>query len=272
MNIVECLGCKKPVDTDRDDIERQVGFRGTYLLVKCPECKQELIIRPGPGDDACEQGRLPETAAERARALFADAGLAFPTIPEELAVKLKEQDRWLFSTRKLKMSPYNLQYYVDESDGVNRVRGIDQFTTLEHEDDESHSAPGSDYAVLCHSGHGVNSYAIQYYLVRGSLRMFLHLGWGGVYMDDDAEAVKIQECFSLADQIVQATMTAGKLAAGERLTIVGSDFYGSYWSAPGRGRQERSEDDKSPAQVLTEVIDWLKTPPPNQPLQQTGPA
>lgn len=50
------------------------------------------------------------------------------------------------------MSPYNLQYYVEEMDQADAT-----------------------YVVLAHSGHGTNSYAIQYYLVSGPLRLFLHL-------------------------------------------------------------------------------------------------
>jgi hypothetical protein len=187
------------------------------------------------------------TDIEKARHIFQEAGLAFPTIPREFAAGLKEQGKWLFSTRELKMSPYNLQHYVHEGDG-----GL------------------AEYVVLGHSGHGTNSYAIQYYLVSGPLRMFLHLGWGGVYMDADAAASKIRECFSLADQIVPAATTVGKLAAGERLTIVGSDFYGSYWSAPGQSRQKERGGSRGPAEVLTEVLHWLKSSAPNQPLQQTG--
>jgi hypothetical protein len=170
--------------------------------------------------------------------------LAFPTIPEELAVKLKKQDEWLFSTRKLEISPYDLKYYVDESD----------------------SAPVGDYAVLCHSGHGANSYAIQYYLVRGPLRMFLHIGYGSVYMNANRAVAMVGECFSLADRIVQAAKASRKLAAGDRLTIVGSDFYGSYWSAPGGERQPGWLP-----LVLAEVIEWLKNPPSDELLQQTGP-
>jgi hypothetical protein len=180
------------------------------------------------------------TDVEKARQLFQEAGLPFPTIPKELSAGLKKQSKWLFSTRELKMSPYNLQHYVVEGEGV----------------------PG-EYAILCHSGHGVNSYAIQYYLVYGPLRMFLHLGYGGVYMDADAAASKIRECFSLADEIVPAAMMVGKLGAGERLTIVGSDFYGSYWAAPGQSRQKERTGSKGPAEVLTEVFHWLKSPPPN---------
>lgn len=88
---------------------------------------------------------------EKARHLFQDPGLTFPNIPEELAARLKERSEWVFSTRKIVMSPYNLQHYPTESE----------------------EAQVEDYLVLAHSGQGVNSYAIQYYLVQGSLRMFL---------------------------------------------------------------------------------------------------
>jgi len=175
---------------------------------------------------------------EKARHLFQEAGLTFPTIPDRVAAGLKEQGNWLFSSRELKMSPYNLQHYVDESDG-----------------------PG-EYAILSHSGHGVNSYAIQYYLVSGPLRMFLHLGWGGVYMDADAAASNVRECFSLADEVVSAA-TLGRLRAGDQLLIVASDFYGSYWSAPGQSRQKEKSGSKGPAEVLDEALHWLKGSPPN---------
>jgi hypothetical protein len=184
------------------------------------------------------------TDFEKARKIFQEAGLAFPTVPGELAAGVKERGKWLFSTRELKMSPYNLQYYVQEGD----------------------AAPAA-YVLLGHSGHGANSYAIQYYLVSGSLRLLLHLEWGGVFMDADAAAAKIRDCFSLADQIVPVAMTSEKIAAGEALTIVGSDFYGSYWSAPGQSRQKGRRSDRGPAEILAEVLHWLKNPPPNKSLQ-----
>jgi hypothetical protein len=196
------------------------------------------------------------TDIEKARQLFLDSGLGFPTIPEGLAAQLKEQGNrrlpmrndipdlyapsWLFSTREIEMSPYNLQHYVNE---VERTQV-------------------KDYAVLSHSGHGVNSYAIQYYLVQGPLRMFLHLGWGGVYMDAKAAAAKIRDCFSIADQVVTAAQEVGRFQAGERLTVVGSDFYGSYWLPPGGSRQRKDAGRKEPMHVkpleaLTEALGWL---------------
>jgi hypothetical protein len=198
---------------------------------------------------ALAEGGVLMDALEKARDLFQEAGLAFPKVPEQLAAGLKERGEWLFSTRELKTSPYNLQHYVQESE----------------------QAPAA-YVVLSHSGHGANSYAIQYYLVSGPLRLFLHLGWGGVYMDAEAATSKIRECFSLADEIVPAAMTSGRFAPGERLTIVGSDFYGSYWSAPGQSRQRERRGDRGPSEVLTEVLHWLNNPPPNQALQHTGEA
>jgi hypothetical protein len=178
---------------------------------------------------------------EKARRLFREAALRFPTIPKLLAASMKEQCNWCFSTRELKVSPYNLQHYVQESD-----------TAIE------------DYAVLCHTAHAVNSCAIQYYLVYGPLRMFLHLGWGGTYIDARAATSNIRICFSLADKIVPvATMAAEKLTTCERLTIVASNFYGSYWFASGQARHKVKASSKSPVALMTEVLHWLESCSPH---------
>jgi hypothetical protein len=183
------------------------------------------------------------TGIDKARDLFSSAGLAFPTLPEELAMKLKERDEWVFSTQPIRMWPYELDRYVHQSQR-RQIR---------------------DYALLSHSGHGINSYAIQYYLVHGPLRMFLHLGWGGVYIDQKEEAVKIRACFLKADEVVKAMVqSAAGFHAGEHLTVVGSDFYGSYWIPPGAGAQKReihtNTEVESPLAALTEVFDWLASP------------
>jgi hypothetical protein len=217
---------------------------------------------------------------EKARHLFQKAGLAFPSIPEKLAVRLKEKGEWLFSTRKPQMSPYNLQYYVGECDGSVLMQCgpvlYERKTTARRV---------ADYALLCHSGHGINSYALQYYLVYGRLALFLHLGWGGVYMDAAESARQIRDCFALADAIVPTVQLSQQLPTCGRLTIVGSDFYGSYWALPGENRLAKEykarqhtlpygmrgdEPYKRPVEVLTDVLHWLKGPRPSQPLQQTS--
>lgn len=157
-------------------------------------------------------------------------------------MQLKERRPWVFSTRPMDVSPYDLGHYVDE---VERTQV-------------------KDYSVLSHSGHGVNSYAIQYYLVQGFLRMFLHLGWGGVYMDATKDAAAIRDCFSIADQVVRAAQSVGNFQAAHHLTIVGSDFYGSYWSPPGKSRRGKyggreGSLDVNPLMVLTEALGFLKS-------------
>ncbi|MEO8457335.1 MAG: hypothetical protein ABI559_05930 [Chloroflexota bacterium] len=180
------------------------------------------------------------SAIERARELFSGAGLAFPSIPDELADRLVEKGEWLFSTREIELGlpdflhPYFLRKYVEESASGNV----------------------EDYAVLAHGGHGVNSYAIQYYLVFGRLRLFLHLGWGGVYMDAQAAREQIRVCFAQADKIFQVVPRAS-LTDLETLTIVGSDFYGSYWQINGQPVPDEDHSHERPYDVFDEALRWV---------------
>jgi len=139
---------------------------------------------------------------EKARHVFEKAGLAFPTIPEKLAEQLKEQSKWVFSTWPIDVWPYDLHYYVEEAE----------------------KSEVNDYAVLAYAGHGANSWAIHYYLVQDSLRMFLQLGWGGVYSNKDEDAALIRNCFSLADKIASVAKSVGPFQAGNHLTVVVSNF------------------------------------------------
>lgn len=159
------------------------------------------VAPPVPGD------------AAHARALFEGAGLGFPAIPTDLANRLREHRPWVYATRPLGVSPYDIRAYVDEATR-QRVQ---------------------PYAVLAHAGHGVNSYAIHYYLVIEGLRMFVRVGWGGSYMDDDIAAANVREAFALADQVLAAAQAVapGNLAPGEALTLAATTSYGSGWWPPG---------------------------------------
>ncbi|WP_395746162.1 hypothetical protein [Prosthecobacter sp.] len=181
------------------------------------------------------EGDAPLTGLEKARATFYRAGLAFPQVPEELAAALEEKERWVFSTREVTMWEYDVDRYVEE-----------RVSTL---------AP---FALLAHSGHGINSYAIQYYLFFGPLRLFLHLAFGGIYSNEEEDAANIRECFALADEIVAASAVLGDLPAGDHLTIVCTDFYGSDWARPGRLLRRYWPHRPHAAEVLTEVLTWLR--------------
>jgi hypothetical protein len=89
----------------------------------------------------------------QARAVFSKAELAFPAIPKDLAARLVEREPWVFSTRPLPAWTYEIDRFVDEA----------------------RSGVVDDYAVLAHAGHGANSYALHYYVVRGPLALFLQL-------------------------------------------------------------------------------------------------
>jgi hypothetical protein len=54
-------------------------------------------------------------------------------------------------------------------------------------------------------------------------------------MDAKQTAANIRECFSLADEVIPVLNTNQRLRLTDPPLIVCSDFYGSYWSAPGRG-------------------------------------
>jgi len=84
-----------------------------------------------------------------------------------------------------------------------------------------------DYAAICHAGHGVNSYGINFHLVYRQLAIVMQCGWGGVYMDNDAAAVRLADRWRQIEALVEST------APGEdRLMVVFSDFRGI--SARGR--------------------------------------
>ncbi len=179
-------------------------------------------------------GGVPRALVD-ARELFQEAGLGFPTIPRQLASLWKKHDDWLYSTRPDRtISPYDLGYHTSEAEG----------------------AEVEDHALLAHSGHSFNSYAIQYYLVLGPLRLFLFLGWGGVYMNPTAASALIGRCFSKADEIAVAADKCPKLRNGGRLTVVASDSYDSYWEAPGRRKSRRF--DATADEVLVAALAWLK--------------
>jgi hypothetical protein len=40
------------------------------------------------------------------------------------------------------------------------------------------------HARLGHNGHGVNSWAMHYYLVQPALAILLQIAWGGIYTDN----------------------------------------------------------------------------------------
>ena len=116
--------------------------------------------------------KLPESDFERATSLLRNQGLNMPPIPASLRRRLVERGKWCFSTRPIPVSPYDLTHYVEEV----RAGGI------------------KDYALVAHAGHGINSYAIHYFLVERRCRVFLKIGWGGIYMNGKESTALVNDC------------------------------------------------------------------------------
>ena len=189
--------------------------------------------------------KLGLTSYKNAKKTLSKAGLPFPYIPASLQSKIKERSDWVYSSTRLTYSPYALLDYTQE---------IHEYT-------------GNDYVVLAHSGYGANSHAIQFYLIHQNLALFLFLGWGGIYMDNHEKTDNINQCFKIAEKITKLLEGSNQFPKNQRMIIVGSDFYGSYWYKPkdkiSQTYTYMSPTDllnaPSPSEILTEALNWLKT-------------
>jgi hypothetical protein len=148
---------------------------------------------------------------EKARSLFAAEELPFPPVPAELASALREVRSNVYSTRPVKIPPYTLGAYSFE---VQEER-----------------VPS--YALIGFDGHGVNSWAVHYYLVDDALALFIQLPWGGAYVEPDEARRAIGVAFSWAEKLQAETRRArreGLIPQGWRLLVVGSRFEEPGWA------------------------------------------
>lgn len=175
-----------------------------------------------------------------AQEMFTAERLPMPPIPAVLAASLAAQSTYVFATRPLPDSPYGIETYVDE--------------VIEQPDLQ-------DYALTGFDGHGINSWAVHYYLVQRSLALFVQLPWGGAYTDAEKAAAEIKELFDWAAALqhkVAQCEQAGKVAKGWRLTVLASHVAqaGWGWAAP-QGVREEPISWRSPAHMLPGIDDHL---------------
>jgi len=177
-----------------------------------------------------------------ARVLLAREGLVLPFIPTALRVGFRKRSPWCFSTRPVTVWPYTVPAYL-------------------HEALEEHPRP---YALLAHAGHGINSYALHYFLVHPPLQLFIQVGWGGVYMDSQKATASVNAHFRLVAPVIRAVRQAvkgGRIGHDERLTVFASTFSSQSWAVlgpPTLNTDVRTQD-WEPARsivVLRRVIQW----------------
>jgi hypothetical protein len=170
------------------------------------------------------------------QAYFEAEGLPVPPLPAQLSSRLEVVGYQTFGTRPATPSLYFLERYLAEL--------------------ENQAPP--DYLLIGAAGHGVESYALHYYLVLGPLAIFIQLGWGGASTDRAKAAQRITASFEQATRLIEATeqaRLAGKLEPSSRLLVVISSFSGNYWQADlPTGRIDRSRRRESLAEALEAVM------------------
>ena len=146
---------------------------------------------------------------ERAACLFEEAGLCAPPVPDSLAARFEQRDQWLFSSRDL---------------GDQWIYAVEPFV------DEALSGGCEDYIAVGHAGHGINSYAIHYYLVYRQVALFSKLPWGGVYMGA-REAEEVQHRFSDYARLIRAidALPKGTIGPGRRLLVFDVPWIDQRW-------------------------------------------
>jgi len=143
------------------------------------------------------------TAVGDLEQLFTEAGLAVPPVPAPLAESLELRDEWLFATRDVdRMDTYFLMPYIEEA----------LASTVD------------DYVAITHGGHGINSWSLNYLLVRSPLVVMTQVGWGGGYMDEARQTTRWAEEMSEVSALLDAMNGVSEGDLGGRLVVAYSDF------------------------------------------------
>ena len=150
---------------------------------------------------------------DAAKAFFKEERLLMPVIPETLQPDIKELGAGVFGTEWAKGKPlYDIYPFVQET-----MRD-----------------PHAQFLVFGQAGHGVNSWAMHYYLVHGPIALFIQLPYGGVYMSREASVGAITGAWGLLKDLLKA-VDEMEVNAEERLYIVESMLSGCRWAWGERG-------------------------------------
>jgi hypothetical protein len=117
---------------------------------------------------------------------FRSRGLPVPPVPASLRPALKRRGPWCWAT----------------SDGVTGL-GMYSWSMEEVEAVLTGQGARHSYLAVSHAGHGINSYAVTYHLVYLGLAVFLQDGWGGIYMDNDAQAASLADMFRRCQALIE---------------------------------------------------------------------
>jgi hypothetical protein len=154
-----------------------------------------------------------------------------PPVPRELVERVRALAPGLVTTRRDELGPYELRPFLDELAG---------------------GSP-EPYLLLGTAGHGIDAWAMHYYLVGAHLGLFIQLRFGGAYGDLERERARVASAFAVAEDLVLAP-GLDRLAEGQRLVVVASDLAGWRWGVIGpEGTGLKAADDP-----LGDALAWLE--------------
>ena len=150
---------------------------------------------------------------------FTDAGLPLPPIPDQLRVQLRTEHDWCWSTRPI--DPFDM--YAFDHPGLTDTQFL-----LDVLADRV-----ADYAAVSHSGHGINSYGLNFHLVHERLAILMQVGWGGHLMDNAERAHQLAGYWARVAELLD-TPACPETPREQRLVVVFSSFReisGCSWTA-----------------------------------------
>jgi hypothetical protein len=147
-------------------------------------------------------------------ATFRSNGLPDPPVPVTLRPGLLEMGPWHWGTGDAgSPDPREMYFFRPALIAPLLVDGV------------------PDTVVLCHSGHGANSYAITYRLRYRRLVLLAQVHWGGVYTDEEKQTAALADvflhCQALIDRIEEFDPSpVGDAQDGQKLVCLQSDMRG----------------------------------------------
>lgn len=185
-----------------------------------------------------------ESTVPTAQAMFEHERLPFPPVPAHLAASLQQQGQGWFATRPFASTPYDFDHFVAEVE----------------------TQPGPpDYALVGFDGHGVNSWAVHFYLVTKGVALFIQLPWGGAYLEPEPARAEITALFDWTTALLsrlQLAESARKIPDGMRLQVAASRFGHAGWRWLDAGQDDAAATPWNPsagmkAAMLQELDDVI---------------
>jgi len=174
------------------------------------------------------------------RRTFESAGLTAPPVPAPLSPLVRKRGDWTFAT--CEVDPMAM-YMFRES--------LVAMATM--------TPDAADFLGVCHAGHGVNSYGINYQLRYGPIAIYTQTGWGGVYMDAQESAASVRRMFARCARLIEAAEAARPRFEGSTrcLFVAESSFRRlstCYWLDRPPPRHEQPPEGQSALTLATRML------------------